>query len=377
MLRVTTASLCTYCQRIKFPLTPVASFSKVTSSNKRLENPHTIDALCKLSVDIGKVRRFKSWVLSETSAYVSQNATMLRDMGADPALITSILQNHPEAILCQPHDIAAQKDLWMSVCESERELISIIEKFPAAFFMTSNHENQRANIYYLQGLGLCKRVIGKVMVSTPQSFSQPVQRNKEVIHTLRETYLDLGGDECNLRVWLQKLLVLNPFILLWPSAAWRDGLCFLIDQGFTKEEILSLVSSLKASIAELQPENMRQSLSFIEQVLDCSNEELKQIVICCPAILSYSFPKLVERFYGLMDIGLNSEQIKESPAVLELSTQMVLYRMQKLASYGYNIHGSTLDIIVGSKRDFDMNCGMLQQRQQKTSMNPVTPLRSV
>lgn len=374
MLRVTSTSLCSYCQRIKYPRTPRASFSKATSSNKRLENPHTVDALCKFSVDIGKVRKFKSWVLSETSAHVSQNVAMLSEMGADCDQITSILQNHPEVILCHPHDITAQKELWMSVCESECELISIIVKFPAAFFMTSNHENQRANIYYFQSLGLCKRVIGKMMASAPQGFSQPVQRNKEVIHTLREIYLNLQGDECNLQVWLQNLLGLNPFILLWPAAAWRDGLCFLIDQGFTKEEMLSLISSLKATIAELQPVSMHQSLSFIEQALDCSQEELKQIIICCPVILSYSFPSLVERFYGLLDIGLTSEQMKECPAVLELSAQLVSYRMQKLASCGYDIHTGTLDIVAGSKRDFDMICGMLQRRQQKTFSNFVTPL---
>uniref|UniRef100_A0A8C6V543 Uncharacterized protein n=1 Tax=Neogobius melanostomus TaxID=47308 RepID=A0A8C6V543_9GOBI len=318
----------------------------VLLSHNRPENPHTIDALRKLSVEIGKSCKFKSWVLSET------------DMGADPALIPSILQNHPEAILYRPYDIAAQKDLWMSVCASECELISIIEKF----FMTYCHENQSANLHCLQSLGLSKRVIGKVMASAPQSFSQPVQMNKEVIHTLRETYLDLGGDEYNLRVWLQKLLGLNPYILLWPAAAWWDGLCFLTDEGFTKEEILCLVSSLKASLAELQPQTMHQALSFIEQAQDCSKEELKQIVICSPAILSYSFPTLVERFYGLMDIGLKSEQMKESPAVLEQSTHTVLYRIQKLASCGYDIHSGTLDIIVGSKRSFDMICGMSREK---------------
>ncbi|KAK7891803.1 hypothetical protein WMY93_023766 [Mugilogobius chulae] len=377
MLRVTTASLCTYCQRIKFPLTPVAPFSKVISSNNRPENQYTIEALCNLSVDIGKVRKLKSWVLSETSTYVSETADMLRDLGAELPSIASILQNHPEAILCSPQDINAQRNLWRSVCASNRELISIIEKFPATFFMMAFHENQRANIAYLQSLGLCKQIIGKVMTSAPQSFNQPLQRNKEVIHTLRETYLELGGDDCNLQVWLQKLLSYNPYILLWPAAAWRDGLCFLTDQGFTKDEIISLVSCLRGSIAELKPETMHQALTFFEQVLDCSKEELKQIAICCPAILLLSLPTLVERFYGIMDIGLSTQQIKECPAVLQLTTQMVQHRMQKLASSGYDIYSGSLDIILGSKEDFDMICDMLQQRQLKTVENTITPLRSV
>lgn len=376
MLRITTASLCSYCHRLKLPLTPAAPLSRVTSSSARPENPHTLDALRQLSVDIGKVREFKSWVLSESSAYVSQNASALRDMGADPAAVASILQSHPEAILIRPRDLEAQKELWMSVF-SEHELVRVIERFPAAFFMTRGRENQRANVRYLQGLGVCRRVVGKVMASAPQSFSQPLQRNKEVVHSLRETYLELGGDECDLSVWLQKLLGLNPYVLLWPAAAWRDGLCFLTDQGFTKEEILSLVSSLRASIAELQPEAMRQTLSFIEQALDCSRDELKHVVVCCPGILSCCVPVLVERFYGLMDLGVSAEQMKECPAVLEMSTQMVQYRAQKLSSCGYDVRGGTLDMIVGTKRDFDMICGALQQRQRQPSASPDTPLRSV
>lgn len=375
MLRVTTASLCTYCQRFKFPIAPVAPFSKVTSTNKRLENQHTVDALHKLSVDTGKVRKFKSWVLSESSAYVSETADILRDIGANPTQITTILQNHPEAVLCRPQEISAQKDLWMFVCLTDSELISMLSRFPASFFMVSHHENQRANILYLQSLGVCKLIIGKVMRSAPQSLSQPLERNKEVIHTLRETYVDLGGDECNLQVWLQNLLSLNPYILLWPAAAWRDSLCFLTDQGFTKEDILALVSSLTASIAELQPQTMHQALAFVEEALDCSKEELKQTVILCPAILLYSLPTLVERFYGLMDIGLSTEQMKESPCVLELSTQTVLYRMQKLASYGYDVRSGSLDIIVGTKKDFETIVGLLH-RQQKTMCNAGTPLRS-
>ncbi|CAL9682800.1 unnamed protein product [Knipowitschia caucasica] len=352
------------CQRIKLPFNHVAPFSKVTSTNNRLENQDTIEALYKLSLDIGKVRKYKSWVLSETSAYVSETAEILEDMGAHASVIASIMQNHPEAILSRPEDIIARKNLWMSVCASEDQLIRIIEKFPAAFFMRFHYENQHANITYLQRLGLCNEIIGKVIACAPQSLSQSVQRNKEVIHTLRETYLELGGNERDLRVWLQTLLGQNPLVLLWPAAVWRDGLCFLTDQGFTNDEMLSV--GLRAPMAEMQLQNMHQVMSFFKQVLDCSKEELKQIVICCPAILSLSLATMVERFYGMMDIGLGTEQIKETPAVLQMSTQMVRYRMQKLASCGYDVHSNSLEIIVRSKRDFDMTCALLQQKQQKT-----------
>ncbi|XP_038594371.1 transcription termination factor 2, mitochondrial-like [Micropterus salmoides] len=374
MLRVTAASLCTYCRRMSLHLP--SSAATVTSRNKRPENQHTVDSLYELSVDIRKVRKFKGWVLSESSAYVSETADLLRDMGADTSVITRILETHPEAVLCRPEDVAAQRDLWVSVCPNKRELMSIIEKFPASFFTLTHYSNQRANILYLRSLRLSKRIIGKLMASAPQSFSRPVEKNQEVIHTLRETYLDLGGDEGNLRIWLQKLLSQNPHILLRPAEAWRDSLGFLREQGFTTEELLSLVSSLKASIAELQPEAMKQALSYIEGALVCSKDELKQIVIRCPAILYYSLPILAGRFQGLMDVGVSMEQVKESPNVLELTTQIVLYRIQKLASYGYDVPSGSLEVIVGTKKDFEMSYGKLHLRQQRPLFNPVAPLRS-
>ncbi|KAM3587934.1 uncharacterized protein V6R79_017562 [Siganus canaliculatus] len=376
LLRVTTASLCSYCQRMRLYLPPTASVSTVTSPNKRLENQLTVDSLYELSVDIRKVRKLKGWILSESSAYVNETADVLRDMGADTAAIARILETHPEAVLCRPEDVAAQRDLWVSVCPNKRELMGIIEKFPASFFTVTQHGNQRDNILYLQSLRLSNRIIGKLMASAPQSFSRPVEQNKDVIHTLRETYLDLGGDEVNLRLWLQKLLSQNPYILLRPAEAWRDSLGFLREQGFTTEELLSLVCSLRASIAELQPQAMQHALAYVEGAFACSKDELKQIVIRCPAILYYSLPTLMGRFQGLMDVGVSMEQVKESPNVLELTTQIVLYRIQKLASYGYDVRSGSLDVIVGTKKDFEMTYGRLHLRQQRPLFNPVAPLRS-
>ncbi|XP_029969733.1 transcription termination factor 2, mitochondrial-like [Salarias fasciatus] len=386
MLRVTTASLCTSCQRMRLLLPPSACSSSSSSSSssspsvaspvRRLENQRTVDALYQLSVDIRKVRKFKGWVLSEGSAFVSETAALLRDMGADAPAVARILEDHPEAVLCRPADAAAQRDLWVSVCPNRRELMGIIEKFPASFFTTTHHGNQRANIQYLQSLRLNKRIISRLMASAPQSFSRPVERNQEVIHTLREIYLDLGGDEGNLRVWLQKLLSQNPYILLRPAEAWRDSLGFLWEQGFTTEELLRLVSSLRASVAELRPESMRQALLYVEGVLGCSKDELRQVVVRCPAVLYYSLPTLMGRFQGLMDSGVSVEQVKESPTVLELTTQIVLYRIHKLASHGYDVRSGSLDVIVGTKKDFETSYSKLQLRRQRPLFNPVAPLRS-
>merc|ERR1719357_1254345 len=101
-----------------------------------------------------------------------------------------------------------------------------------------------------------------------------------------------------------------------PAEAWRDSLGFLREQGFTTEELLSLVSGLRASIAELQPATMRQALDYTQAVLQCSDAELRAVVLRCPAVLYYSVPKLVGRFQGLLDAGVSMEQVKETPDVL-------------------------------------------------------------
>lgn len=378
MLRITTASLCTHCQRMRLLLSPPASTTSsfsVTNGNKKTENQLTVDSLYELSVDIRKIRKLKAWVLSENTAYVSETADLLRDMGADGLAIARILETHPEAVLCRPEDAANQRKLWESVCPGKVELMSIIEKFPASFFTTTQHGNQHANILYLRSLGLSKRIIGKLMASAPQSFSRPVELNQEVIHTLRETYLDLGGDEGNLRLWLQKLLSQNPYILLRQAAAWRDSLGFLREQGFTTKELLSLVSNLRASIAELQPAAMQQALAYVREIFSCTQEELRDVVVRCPALLYYSLPTLVSRFQGLMDAGLSVEQVKETPDVLELTSQIVLYRIHKLAAYGYDVRSGSLDVIVGTKKDFEMSYSRLQLRPRRPLFNPVAPLR--
>lgn len=373
MLRVATSSFCISCHRMRLLIPPSAFSTTVTHPLKKAENQHTVNSLYDLSVDIRKIRKLKSWILTESTAYVSETADLLRDMGADAAAISRILETHPEAVLCRPEEVAAQRELWESVCPGKKELIGIVEKFPASFFTLTQHSNQRANILYFQSLRLSRRIISKMMASAPQSFSRPVEQNREAIHTLRETYLDLGGDEGNVRVWLQKLLIQNPYILLRPAQAWRDSVGFLREQGFSTEEVLGLVSNLRASIAELQPAAMQLALAYIQETFACSAEELKQLVICCPAVLSYSLSTLMGRYQGLMDAGLTAEQVKASPTVLELTTQIVLYRINKLACYGYDVRSGSLGVIVGTKKDFEMSYGTLQLRQQRPLFNPVAP----
>lgn len=270
----------------------------------------------------------------------------------------------------------AQRELWTTVCPNQRELVGIIEKFPASFFASfSHHAHQRANIAYFQSLHLNKRIITKLMASAPQSFSRPVGQNREMVRTLQRAYLELGGDEANMKIWLQKLLSQNPFVLLKPPEVLRDNLLFLRDRGFSTIQLLHLLSKLRGFVTELNPESMRRTLAYSQETVGCSEAELRDIVLRCPALLNYSEAILAERFQGLLGAGVSMAQIRETPTVLELTTQIVSYRIQRLKAYGYDVRTGSLEALNGTKKDFEMSYGKLQLRRERPLFNPVAPLK--
>uniref|UniRef100_A0A8C1I640 Mitochondrial transcription termination factor 2 n=1 Tax=Cyprinus carpio TaxID=7962 RepID=A0A8C1I640_CYPCA len=294
MLRLVTTSLCLYCQLAQ---TAPLVLTRPRSVIVQEENPLAINALYDLSVDISKVRKLRSWVLHQ--------------------------KLHPEAILCKPDQMEAQKKLWMSVCASQKDLVGIIEKFPASFFSSSsNHDNQKANIAYFQILHLKKHIISKLMASAPQSFSQPVEQNEQMIQTLQKTYLDLGGKQDNMKIWLRKPCRCNV--------------------GFTGDELLWLLSKLKGFVTELNPKNMRLTPIYSRETLGSTEAELRQIILQCPALLYYSVPILADRFKGLLTAGVSMEQIMETPTVLEVIMQIVQYCIQKLRSFGYDVRSGIM-----------------------------------
>ncbi|XP_051952720.1 transcription termination factor 2, mitochondrial [Xyrauchen texanus] len=370
MLRLVRTSMCLYCQRAQVML-----HMRPSSSFIQEENTVAVDTLYDLSVDISKVRKLKGWVLRQSPVYVSEIATLLRDMGANGQVIARVLELYPEAILCTPEQMEVQKKLWMTVCASQKDLVGIIEKFPASFFTpSSDHDNQTANILYFQTLLLNKRIISKLMAIAPQSFSRPVEQNQEMIQALQKTYLDLGGREDNVKAWLQKLLSQNPYVLLKHPEALRNNLMFLREMGFTSNDLLQLLSKLRGFVTELNPESMKVTLSYSQETLGCKEAELRQIVLQCPAFLYYSVPILADRFKGLLSAGVTMEQITATPTVLELTTHIVQHRIQKLHSYGYDIRTGSLEVLNGTKKDFEMNYGKLHLRRERPLFNPVAPL---
>ncbi|XP_029524759.1 transcription termination factor 2, mitochondrial-like [Oncorhynchus nerka] len=371
MLRLVTTLLCRHCQRIR-RLPPLRAFSNPGGT---AENQVTVEALYDLSVDIQKIRQLKGWVLHQSPAYVSETASLLRDMGAEGPMIARVLELYPEAVLCSPEQQQAQRELWRSICPRERDLVGIIEKFPASFFTSSHHANQRANIDFFQSLHLNKRIVTKLMASAPQSFSCPVGQNKEMVCTLQQAYLELGGDAANMKIWLQKLLSQNPFVLLKPPEVLRDNLLFLRDRGFTTSELLRLLSKLRGFVVELNPDNMRHTLAYSQETLCCSEAELRDMVLNCPALLYYPEVILAERFEGLLRAGVTMAQITQTPTVLELTTQIVSYRIQRLRSYGYDVRTGSLQVLNGTKKDFEMSSGKLQLRRERPLFNPVAPLK--
>ncbi|CAL8262916.1 unnamed protein product [Merluccius merluccius] len=341
------------------------------------ENRHTVDALHRLSVDVQKIRELKGWVLLRTPAYVDEAAGLLKVLGASGPVVARVLTLHPEAVLCHPEQMQAQRHLWASVCPDPRELVGVIEKFPASFFTcASHHAHQLDNVAYFRRLNLNKRIVAKLMAGAPQSFSRPVEDNEKMVVALRAAYLELGGKDANVNVWLQKLLSQNPFVLLKDPERLGRNVRFLAEKGFTSAQLLGLLSKLRGLVAELSPDAMRRALAFSQSALGCSDDRLCRVVLDCPALLCHSEAVLAQRFQGLFGAGVGASQILETPTVLELTTEIVNHRVQRLKACGYDIRTGGLEALGGTKKDFEASCGKLQQRRERPMFNPVAPLRT-
>lgn len=349
-------------------------FPYTTDNQSNKENQRTVEKLSKFSVDIRKIRRFKGWVLWENETYVEEIANILQQIGADETAVANILERCPEAIVCSPAAVNTQRELWQSVCKGEEELVKLIEKFPESFFTVKHQENQKLNIQFFQELGLKNVIISRLLTTASGIFHNPSEKNKEMIKTLQETYLNLGGSEANMKVWLLKLLSQNPFILLNSSTAIKETLKFLQEQGFTNFEILQLLSKLKGFLFQLCPRSIQDSLSFSQNAFKCTDHDLKQLILKCPALLYYSVPVLEERIQGLLKEGISIAQIRETPMVLELTPQIVQFRIKKLNSLGYRVKDGHLANLNGTKKEFEANFGKIQAKKGRPLFNPVAPL---
>lgn len=342
-------------------------------SNK--ENKRTVETLRACSVDIGKIRRLKGWVLLEEETYAEEIANILKELGANQTVIASILERCPEAIVCSPAAVNTKRKLWQMVCKTKTELIQLIEQFPESFFAVKDQENQKLNVQFFQELGLKNVVITRFLTTASSIFHNPVENNKQMIGVLLESYLNLGGSEANAKVWLLKLLSQNPFIVLSSPTAVGEVLKFLQRQGFTDSEVLQLLSKLKGFLFQLQPESIQNSISFTKTTFECTDHDLRQLVVKCPALLYYPAPVLEERIQALLKEGISVAQIRASPMVLELTPQIIQYRIRKLNSLGYGIKDGHLASLNGTKKEFEANFSKMQAKQGRPLFNPVASLK--
>ncbi|XP_040840935.1 transcription termination factor 2, mitochondrial [Ochotona curzoniae] len=349
-------------------------FTYTTDRQSNKENRRTVEKLCQFSVDISKIRRVKEWVLLEDKTYVEEIASILQELGASETVIASILERCPEAIICSPPAVDTQRKLWQLVCKNEEELIKLIERFPESFFTVKDQELQKFNVEFLQELGLKNVVISRFLTTASPIFNNPVEKNKQMIQILQESYLNLGGSKANMNVWLLKLLSQNPFILLNSPTAVKETLEFLQQLGFTNSEILQLLSKLKGLLFQLCPQSIQDRISFSKNTFKCTDDDLRHLVLKCPALLYYSVSVLEERIQGLLREGISLAQIRETPTVLELTPQIVQYRMRKLNALGYRMKNGNLANLQGTKQEFESNFGKIQAKKTRPLFNPVAPL---
>ncbi|KAG8549468.1 hypothetical protein GDO81_021142, partial [Engystomops pustulosus] len=325
---------------------------------RAVENKTTVDNLYKFSVNIKKIRQLKGWVLYKDVTYVEETANILKEMGGEQ----------------EPTEIKTQKSIWNLVCPKDRELVSLIEKFPDSFFICKSPTTQQANIKYFQDLGLNNKIVSRLLTSAPQIFCNQVESNKKVVDALEENYLSLGGKRENFKTWIMKLISQDPFVLLKTTETMKENLKFLRDLGFHDEKVLKLLSKLKGFIFDLKTDTMEKGVLFTKSTFSCNNEELRDIIMKCPALLYYSVPLLEERLQILLREGASINQVKECPNVLELTPQIVQFRARKIQQLGRTIQDQSLEVLNGTKKDFEVSYGKLQVRKERPLFNPVAPL---
>lgn len=343
-----------------------------SKSNK--ENMRTVEKLRSYSVDVGKIRRLKGWVLLEDETYIEEITNILKELGANKTVIASILERCPEAIVCSPAAVNTKRKLWQMVCKNDKELIQLINQFPEPFFTVKDQENQKLNVQFFQELGLKNVMISRFLTTASSIFHNPVDNNKRMIGVLQESYLNLGGSEASAKAWLLKLLSQNPFIVLNSPTAVDEILKFLQGQGFTNSEVLQLLSKLKGFLFQLQPGSIQNSISFTKTTFECTDCDLRQLIVKCPALLYYPAPVLEDRIQALLKEGISIAQIRESPMVLELTPQVIQYRIRKLNSLGYRIKDGHLSSLHGTKKEFENNFTKMQAKQGRPFFNPVASL---
>ncbi|XP_075712185.1 transcription termination factor 2, mitochondrial [Rhinoderma darwinii] len=349
-------------------------FTVSDSQKSVIENKTTVDSLYKLSVNIKKIRQLKSWVLYKDVAYVQETANILKEMGASDVTVANILESCPEAFLQEPAEVNIQKSIWNLVCPKDGELITLIEKFPDSFFTSKSPTNQRANIKYFQDLGLNNKIVSRLLTSAPEIFCNQIESNKKVVDALEENFLNLGGKRENFKTWIMKLISQDPFVLSKTTKTMKDNLKFLQDLGFHDEKVLKLLSKLKGFIFDLNTDTMEKGVLFTMSTFNCSNEELKEMVMKSSALLYYSVPLLEERLQLLLREGATINQVKECPNVLELTPQIVQFRARKIKQLGREIKEQSLEVLNGTKKDFEASYGKLQLRKERPLFNPVAPL---
>ncbi|KAM8971871.1 transcription termination factor 2, mitochondrial [Pelodytes ibericus] len=345
-----------------------------TVNTQATENKQTVESLYNLSVNITKIRQSKAWVLSKEVTFIEETVSFLKSLGANGITVANILERCPEAFLQDPTDTNLQRSIWNLVCPADQQLVKIIEKFPDAFFVIKCPVNQRANIICFQDLGLHNRIILRLLATCPQIFCNSVEANKHIIGALEESYLGLSGSKANFKPWLMKLLSQDPFIMLKPSSAIKKNLNFIQSLGFSDTDVLKLLAQLKGFIFDLSSSNMESSILFSKTVFGCDDQEMRQMIIKFPGILYYSVPVLEDRLKCLLREGASVGQVKECPNVLELTRQILEFRIKKMRSLGHQITDQSLEVLSGTKKDFEASYGRLQVKKERPLFNPVAPL---
>lgn len=301
MTMITPSLICTSIENIKKKVLELNEFgfNKLEIFNLIKTYPYIIDISLQkiknkftffLKYDFSKLQ-CKNIILSKPdlinldNSYIKRRIMFFLDLGYSNYQISNIINFVPDILDEAISDIKAKIDFFLDIGFSLENVIMISSYIPRIFTISNSKIKMRISL--LDEYGFDILTITKIIDTIPLVLQKKYLDNSFIIlDEIKNNYLD--KDELN------KVILLNPYLLLLPIELFRSNINNILNNGF-------------------------------------SNNDLKKIFLECPIIINYNSNELLRKikFYKKKKL-LNI--IKNNPKYLVFNLDFIISRLNLISN---------------------------------------------
>uniref|UniRef100_A0A1A8L474 Mitochondrial transcription termination factor n=1 Tax=Nothobranchius pienaari TaxID=704102 RepID=A0A1A8L474_9TELE len=333
-------------------------FCSTANEPKQSSNPvnnSLLDNLNLLGVDLRRAQQRHSGVFRKAFTNEKGVAQFLQEKGASCKVIASIVSRYPRAITRSITHLEQCWQLWRNIFDTDKEIVSIVNRSPESFFRTSDTENLEKNIAYLISLGLSSNDLHRLLTKAPRTFSNSVELNKQMVELLEDICLELGGNDPV--QFANSILSKNVYILIKSTKRVRTNVDYLkASLRLNDSDLLTFLQGHGAGILNLSNKYMKNNLNNIEENLSslgCKKDDITKLIINYPMILYIGSQTLNSKIDRLLKGGIAIKQILEKPRVLDYSEHNYTERLNKLRKVGYDFKKNGISVMVSCQKRFN------------------------